>query len=232
MVTSRLSRKFYNPKDAEFFFHSLYVGEKPGASTTSITSPESPEQGDVPVVSPEQSLIRTQSATYNSPEQGDVPQDIALSPEPCSLSVDCTNRYGSPITLSNIELSCSQAAVPSVESYSNSPSNVVESIDTLVPLLRRLELLNENDKISFLGEVFSKIAKRDEIDVPPDYLLLSLNAMKQLVCAGRSNIVYGLSKGLGTLRPNKSDSVFPSKSLITGLVEYSVNFLTLAMLKM
>ena len=48
--------------------------------------------------------------------------------------------------------------------------------------------------------------------------------MRQLKKANRSNIVYALAKGLGTQRSDGKDSVFPTKQIVAGLVEYLANF--------
>ena len=53
--------------------------------------------------------------------------------------------------------------------------------------------------------------------------MLAAQGMAQLKKAGRSNILYSLAKGLGTMRTSGSDSIFPSKQLVIGLVEHSVN---------
>ena len=84
--------------------------------------------------------------------------------------------------------------------------------------------MDREQLLSFAGELFSVFAKCDQIYVPTDFLPMSLNAMKQLESRGRSNVVYGLAHGLGNKRADGSDSLFPSKKLITGLLEYSVNF--------
>ena len=49
--------------------------------------------------------------------------------------------------------------------------------------------------------------------------------MEQLQASGRSNMLYGLAVGLGTLkRKDGSDSLFPSKKVVAGLMEYSIDF--------
>lgn len=60
--------------------------------------------------------------------------------------------------------------------------------------------------------------------IPEDFLelvSLSLNNLRQ---GGRSNIIYSLVKGLGTLREDESDTLFPLKRMPCGLVEYAINF--------
>ena len=49
-------------------------------------------------------------------------------------------------------------------------------------------------------------------------------AIVQLHQGGRTNILYNLTKGIGTLRPDKMDSRFPIKQMPMGLVEYVAEF--------
>lgn len=48
--------------------------------------------------------------------------------------------------------------------------------------------------------------------------------MVQLSRNNRSNILYSLAKGLGKLREDKKDSLFPTQRMPMGLVEHTVNF--------
>lgn len=48
--------------------------------------------------------------------------------------------------------------------------------------------------------------------------------MEQLKRVGRTNILYALAKGLGTLQSCGTESLFRSKRLITDLFEHCVNF--------
>lgn len=89
--------------------------------------------------------------------------------------------------------------------------------------MRNLEIIDP-EQVTFLGELFSKAAERMGVDVPHNFLPLSLNAMRHLADSGRSNVVYDLCQGLGTFREDGSDSVFPAKRLICGLVEYIAKF--------
>lgn len=101
---------------------------------------------------------------------------------------------------------------------------VIQHIDTTDEIMHRLSCLDEDVLISFIGDVLSKHAEKKQLFIPPDYISLSLSAMKQLECCGRSNLLYGLAFGLGTERADGSDALFPTKRVITGLLEYSVNF--------
>ena len=60
--------------------------------------------------------------------------------------------------------------------------------------------------------------------MPDDFLELVMLALGNLCDNNRSNMVYSLVKGLGTLRVDASDTLFPLKRMPAGLVEYVVNF--------
>ena len=67
-------------------------------------------------------------------------------------------------------------------------------------------------QISQMSCQFSSILKDEyRLNVPQYYLELSVQAMLHLKECDRSNILYSLAKGLGTLRPDGSDSKIPAK---------------------
>ena len=74
-----------------------------------------------------------------------------------------------------------------------------------------------------LSKLFSEFLGRD-IHVPEDYLVYTAQAMNQLSICGRSNVLYKLSKGIGTMRPDNSDSCFPCKRMPMGMLEYMADF--------
>ena len=77
-------------------------------------------------------------------------------------------------------------------------------------------------QISQISRQFSSLLYH--LDVPQDYLELSVQAMLHLKQCDRSNILYSLAKGLGTLKPDGSDSKFPAKRMPAGLLQHMVNF--------
>lgn len=81
---------------------------------------------------------------------------------------------------------------------------------------------NSSDLVT-LSKVFSDLLGSD-IHVPEDYLIYSAQAMNQLSISGRSNVLYKLSKGIGTMRPDNSDSCFPCKRMPMGMLEYMADF--------
>lgn len=62
------------------------------------------------------------------------------------------------------------------------------------------------------------------MSVPEDFLALVADGMEQLKNAERSNMLYSLAKGLGTSRLDGSDSLFPCRQVVAGLVEHCVYF--------
>ncbi len=96
--------------------------------------------------------------------------------------------------------------------------------DTMKPFKEEFLLLCAEEQVQLIGELFQRVVESEGVIVPTDFIALSLRAMKQLKCSGRSNFLYGLSQGLGEQRTDGSDSIFPSKRLISGLFEHCVNF--------
>ena len=60
--------------------------------------------------------------------------------------------------------------------------------------------------------------------MPDDFLVLTAKAMDYLKCNNRSNVLYKLAKGIGTMREDETDSRFPTKRMPMCLVEYAANF--------
>ena len=80
-------------------------------------------------------------------------------------------------------------------------------------------------QISQMSCQFLSILKDEyRLNVPQDYFELSVQAMLHLKQCNRSNILYSLAKGLGTLRSDDSDSKFPAKQMPAGLLQYMVEF--------
>ena len=68
------------------------------------------------------------------------------------------------------------------------------------------------------------IDKKLNITIPEDFLTLSAKAMAQMKHKERCNVLYNLTKGLGTPKLDGNDSSFPAKRMQMGLVEYAMNF--------
>ena len=67
--------------------------------------------------------------------------------------------------------------------------------------------------LHYISNLFSQYCNKTGTSVPDDYLELSVSAMNQTRSSGRSNVLYSLAKGLGSERPDGSDSCFPSQRM-------------------
>ena len=92
-------------------------------------------------------------------------------------------------------------------------------------LMDMLNQLNEGSRLPVLSELFSTcVSSLFKVLVPDDFLCLAASAMVQLSNGGRTNILYNLAKGMGTLRPGNDESRFPINKIPMGLVEYTALF--------
>ena len=83
-------------------------------------------------------------------------------------------------------------------------------------------------QLQILSALFSAVIQQQlNISVPDDFIVLAAKAMERLQQSGRSNVLYKLAKGFGTMREDQSDSRFPTKKMPMGLVEYTADFLLL-----
>ena len=60
--------------------------------------------------------------------------------------------------------------------------------------------------------------------MPEDFLGLVASAVQHTCRCGRSNIIYNLTKALGTMRGDGSDSLLPARRMPMGLIEYTAAF--------
>lgn len=89
-----------------------------------------------------------------------------------------------------------------------------------------MRCLSSQEHLHILSTLYSEFVSSQEhpATVPTDFLELAFSAMCHLRDCGRSNIIYLMAKGLGTMRPDKSDSQFPAKRMPFGLIEHAANF--------
>lgn len=88
--------------------------------------------------------------------------------------------------------------------------------------------LGPDEQRSMLSELFSLyMSQTSSARVPPaDFIELAVKGMECTHRADRSNVIYLLSKALGTTLPDGSDSLLPVSRMPMGLLEYIVNFFT------
>lgn len=87
--------------------------------------------------------------------------------------------------------------------------------------------LDSKEQLRVLCDFFTHHLKNfHNIIVPEDFLQLSLFTMQKLQENGKTNVLYNLAKGLGTMRPDQSDSFFPMTRMPFGMLEYMTAFFT------
>ena len=92
--------------------------------------------------------------------------------------------------------SVSQPPRDSNDSYS---PTMVEVVDTRAGIMAHFDGASAEEQLSIINELLCLYARRvHEVDVPPDFVHLSLCGIKHLECTGRVNVIYELAKGLGT----------------------------------
>ena len=90
--------------------------------------------------------------------------------------------------------------------------------------IHKISMMEMQEQLQLASDIFMTVGSQEGVAIPPDFLEKSILAIKQLKRSKRTNFLYTLCKGLGTLRPDESDSLFPTKQVVSGLFEYCANF--------
>ena len=95
------------------------------------------------------------------------------------------------------------------------------------PLVATTSNDDPEKQLSEMSTAFSSLCHiHFGLDVPKDFLTLSVRAMIRLREVKRSNVLYNIAKGCGEMRPDSSDSRFPTTRMPMGLLEYMAGFFT------
>ncbi len=102
------------------------------------------------------------------------------------------------------------------------------AIQVTDPFLERFNCLSCDGQVKVLRDFLHHHCSShyDDLQVPGDFLQLSLAAMKNLQKNQKPNVLHSLAKGLGLMRADCSDSYFPMRRMPFGLLEYIVSFFT------
>ena len=86
--------------------------------------------------------------------------------------------------------------------------------------------LPEAEHFNAVGRLLKDVVRMHGLGivVPDDFISKSISAMQNLRASDRHNILYRLAVGLDTTRPDKSDSLNPTKRMPMGLLEYLTTF--------
>ena len=107
---------------------------------------------------------------------------------------------------------------------SSSNSITIESVDTLELVSHKIGCIEPDQQLKFIEELLARYCCSLNLTLPPHFLSYAVKGMLNLQASNRNNFLYGLTKGLGTQRSNGTDSIFLTKQVIAGLIEYSINF--------
>ena len=101
----------------------------------------------------------------------------------------------------------------------------VTNMDRVATAISLLKMASDEELMRVVSHLFQQLAlTKYGVHIPADFLQLSLIAVRHLNQCGRSNVVYGVAKAIGTMRPDESDSRLPARRMPMGLLEYMVNF--------
>jgi hypothetical protein len=80
--------------------------------------------------------------------------------------------------------------------------------------------------LKVLSHLFAHILAQhyEAPQMPEDFLELVASAVQHTRRCGRTNVIYNLTKALGTMRGDGSDSLLPARRMPTGLIEYAAAF--------
>ena len=98
----------------------------------------------------------------------------------------------------------------------------------MCPATQGIQLLgriSEGEQLQIMADCFSKFASSNYgVHINPDFLQLSLSTSCYLKQCKRENVVYGVAKAVGQMRPHDSDSRLSAKRMPIGLLEHMLNF--------
>ena len=102
---------------------------------------------------------------------------------------------------------------------------LIAVVDTMETLVGRFNKLSTEEQLSLMNEMFcSHASTYYQMKLPNDFLTLSLKGMKHLSETKRMNVLYELARGLGIMRPDGTDSLFPTSRMPMGMLQFMVGF--------
>ena len=136
-----------------------------------------------------------------------------------SHSEESLSRYVyEPLSITRVD---TETGVNVPNSSSGSSMEIAQH-DSLMESIRRL---SPDDQLTLCSDLISSYAvSHYGINIPSDFLKLAVEGMKNLLDAGKVNIIYNVSKGFGVKRPDKSDTLFPICRMPYGLLQYMTEF--------
>ena len=150
---------------------------------------------------------------FSAPEEADVyfQKELGRSRDVPLTEMEHSGLQGAQLNHHSIATQTEQGA-----------KNIVDETLSLISTLPEAEHFNA------VGRLLKDVVRMHGLGIviPDDFLSKSISAMQNLRASDRHNILYGLAVGLGTTRPDKSDSLIPTKRMPMGLLEYLTKFFT------
>ena len=130
------------------------------------------------------------------------------------------------VTQETMHFACpTQQAEVHIEKVLNQGQQLLENHSVQDLCLQLLTQLPPDDQLKTISALFFHFACSHGITgLQDDFLTVCVAAMHHLRKSGRSNVLYNLARGLGSMRPDGSDSLFPAKRMPIGLVEHAAAF--------
>ena len=184
---------------------------------------------------PQRNAVVSVTPTLDSVAVTPTLDSVAVTPTLDSVAVTPTlDNVAVTLTLDSV------AVTPTLDSVSVAPSlnsvavqteflesSVAVQTEALEPssLIHLFSKLPVETHLQVLSGLFtSYLSVASSVSVPDDFLNHAAAAIVCLRKSGRTNVIYNLAKGIGTLRADKTDSRFPIKQMPMGLVEYIAQF--------
>lgn len=105
------------------------------------------------------------------------------------------------------------------------PTNVTTEMHPATQAIQLLGRISEGEQLQIMADWFSKFASSNYgVHIDSDFLQLSLSASRYLKQCKRGDVMYGVAKAIGRMRPDDSDSRLPAKRMPMGLLEHMLNF--------
>ena len=126
------------------------------------------------------------------------------------------------VSMSTEPLSCdaftqTEVLMESIGVQTDEPMEVqIDECNQLAPI--------EQLSLREISGSFQKLARTYQVCIEEDFLQLVLQSCQHLQKYGRSNVLDGLARAIGRMRPDGSDSRLPVSRMPMGLIEYLVNF--------
>ena len=112
---------------------------------------------------------------------------------------------------------------PDVPVANVSTSMSEESIDICQNVIHLFKKLAHSEQVSLLQTLFDNCCA-GRFPFAKDYIQHSVSGMEHLHSNHKRNVLAGAARAFGVLRPDGSDSLFPTSRMPFGMLDYTISF--------